>query len=121
MSKMQRRKGAVGELELAELMRSLGLDAARSARNGVDRAEDIMHSIPGVHVECKRVERLNVSQAMKQAADAAGKKIPSVWHRRNREPWLLTIPAEDVLTFAYSVIEASRISREPLPFDEVPM
>ena len=120
MSKMQRTKGAAGERELAELIRTLGIDAARSARNGVDQAEDIMHSIPGVHVECKRVERLNVSQAMRQATDAAGRKIPTVWHRRNREAWLVTIPAADVLMFAHSLIEASRASREPLPFDDVP-
>ena len=120
MSKMQRTKGAQGERELAELIRTLGIDAARSARNGVDQAEDIMHGIPGVHVECKRVERLNVSQAMKQATDAAGRKIPTVWHRRNREAWLVTIPAADVLIFAYSLIEASRASREPLPFDDAP-
>jgi post-segregation antitoxin (ccd killing protein) len=120
VSKMQRTKGAAGERELAELIRTLGIDASRSARNGVDQAEDIMHSIPGVHIECKRVERLNVSQAMKQATDAAGRKIPTVWHRRNREAWLVTIPAADVLIFAYSLIEAARASREPLPFDEDP-
>jgi post-segregation antitoxin (ccd killing protein) len=120
MSKMQRQKGADGERELAELLRSIGIDAQRSARNGVDRAEDIMHNIPGVHIECKRVERLNVSQAMRQATDAAGRKIPTVWHRRNREAWLVTIPAADVLIFAHSLIEASRSSLEPLPFDDAP-
>ena len=120
MGKMQRTKGVAGERELAELIRTLGIDAARSARNGVDQAEDIMHGIPGVHIECKRVERLNVSQAMRQATDAAGRKIPTVWHRRNREAWLVTIPAADVLIFAYSLIEASRASREPLPFDDAP-
>lgn len=120
MSKMQRTKGAAGERELAELMRTLGIDAARSARNGVDQAEDVIHNIPGVHVECKRVEALNISKAIKQATDAAGRKIPTVWHRRNREAWLVTIPAADVLIFAHSLIEASRASREPLPFDEEP-
>ncbi len=119
MGSMQRTKGAAGERELAWMLRKLGITAQRSARNGVDQAEDILHNIPGVHIECKRVERLNVSQAMKQASTAAGKKIPTVWHRRNREPWMVTIPAEDLLTFAYSVIEASSISRNPLPFDEI--
>lgn len=120
MSKMQRTKGAQGELELAWMLRSIGINAQRSARNGVDQAEDIIHNIPGVHIECKRVEKLNISAAMKQAGTAAGKRIPTVWHRRSREAWLVTIPAADVLVFAYSLIEASRASREPLPFDEEP-
>lgn len=103
MGAMQRRKGAAAERELAELMRSLGIQAQRSARNGVDQAEDILHSIPGVHVECKRVERLNVGAAMSQAEAAAGKKIATVWHRRNRGPWLLTMRAEDLVQLCASL------------------
>lgn len=106
MSKMQRTKGAAGERELAELLRSIGIYAQRSARNGVDRAEDILHNIPGVHIECKRVESLNISKAMQQASTAAGKRIPTVWHRRSREKWLVTIPAADIETFACALVAA---------------
>lgn len=134
MGSMQRTKGAAGERELAELLRRLGITAERSARNGVDRAEDIMHGIVGVHIECKRVEALNISKAMKQATAAAGKKIPTVWHRRSRENWLVTIPAIDIAVFAFALIESlntdcdalgGRVATqardgEDLPFDEKP-
>ncbi len=99
MSSMQRRKGAYGERELAELLRTLGVAAERSARNGVDRAEDVMHALVGVHIECKRVERLDLPGAMRQAIQAAGRKVPTVWHRRSREPWLVTLRAEDLPVF----------------------
>jgi len=134
VSKMQRTKGAAGERELAWMLRKLGITAQRSARNGVDQAEDILHNIPGVHIECKRVEKLNISQAMKQATEAACKKIPTVWHRRSREPWLVTIPAIDIAVFAFALIESlntdcdalgGRVATqardgEDLPFDEKP-
>ena len=50
--------------------------------------------LPGIHIECKRVEKLNVLEAMKQSIrDAAhfrdGK--PALFHRRSRSPWLVTM------------------------------
>jgi Holliday junction resolvase len=105
MGAYERRKGAVGERELSEFLREhLKIEAARSARNGVNQAEDIFHSLPGLHIECKRVERLNVTAAMEQANVAAGGKIPSVWHRRNRGEWLVTVRGEDLISLAHLLI-----------------
>lgn len=43
------------------------------------------------HIECKRVEKLNVSQAYAQARqDCGGLSEPIVIHRKNREKWLVT-------------------------------
>jgi len=101
-----RQKGARGERELAAVMQKHlpGVTAERSARCGVHQAEDILHSIPGVHVECKRVEKLNIDKAMAQAADAGGKsKIPTVWHRKNRGEWMVTIPLADLLVFCFTI------------------
>ena len=56
--------------------------------------------LPGVHIECKRVERLNISQAMAQAVRDAKKfqdGVPTVFHRRNREEWLVTMSLNDWL------------------------
>ena len=96
MGAMSRRKGAAGELELAKFLEGiLGVPASRSARNGVDQAEDIHHEIPGLHIECKRVETINVHKALAQAEVASeGKKIPTVWFRRNRGEWILAVPAK---------------------------
>lgn len=65
--------------------------------------------IPGVHIEVKRVERLNVSQAMAQAVRDAEKfndGAPALFHRRSREPWLVTMRLSDWL-------EMSDKKREP--------
>lgn len=62
--------------------------------------ETDLSGLPGVHVEVKRVERLNISQAMAQAVRDAEKfqdGAPTVFHRRNREPWLVTMQLSDWL------------------------
>lgn len=59
-----------------------------------------MSGLPGIHIEVKRVERLNVSEAMKQASRDAERfhdGAPAVFHRRNREPWLVTMKLKDWL------------------------
>lgn len=51
-------------------------------------------------MEVKRVERLNVPEAMKQATRDAKRfqdGVPAVFHRRSREPWLVTMQLEDWL------------------------
>ena len=56
--------------------------------------ETDLTGLPGVHIEYKRVERLNISEAMAQAvrdADRFQDGAPTVFHRRNREPWLVTM------------------------------
>jgi hypothetical protein len=54
--------------------------------------------LPGVHIECKRVERLNLYEAMRQAqrdAERFQDGAPCVFHRRNRKPWLVTMQLTD--------------------------
>ena len=54
--------------------------------------------LPGIHIEVKRVERLNVPEAMKQAVKDAEKfhdGVPALFHRRSREPWLVTMRLQD--------------------------
>jgi hypothetical protein len=50
---------------------------------------------PGFHFEVKAVERLNVNEAMAQAVDDAGQKMPVVAHKRSRGDWLVTMRASD--------------------------
>lgn len=57
-----------------------------------------MTGLPGVHIKCKRVERLNVPEAMIQAEQDAQRfrdGVPAVFHRRSRSPWLVTMKLED--------------------------
>ena len=45
--------------------------------------------------EVKHVERLNVYNAMQQATDDAGDRMPVVAHKRNNHQWLVTMTADD--------------------------
>jgi Holliday junction resolvase len=88
------RKGKAGEREFANLCKQHGFDARRGQQYSGIEGKDIV-GLAGVHVEVKRVERLNVSKAMDQAhKDAKCGEVPIVAHRKNREPWFITMPAE---------------------------
>lgn len=92
-----KRKGCAGEREFAALCRDNGIaEAARGQqfKGGYDSPD--VKGVPGVHVEVKRVERLNIGEAMQQAIrDSEGKTVPIVAHRRNRAPWMITMLADD--------------------------
>lgn len=56
--------------------------------------------LPWVHIEVKRVERLNILEAMTQAirdADRFQDGAPAVFHRRSRSLWLVTMRLTDWL------------------------
>lgn len=99
MSRSQQRKGADGEQELAALLRGHGYEMERGGSLSFGEVPDLV-GLPGVHIECKRVERLNVGAAMGQAiqdAERFGDGAPTLFHRRNRSPWLVTMRLEDWL------------------------
>jgi len=91
-----RNKGANGERELAKIFREeYGIEAQRGK---VFYHESDMTGIPGIHPEVKRVERLNVQEAMEQAVREAEKRQdgkPVVFHRRNNKGWLVTMRLGD--------------------------
>ena len=91
------RKGADGERELARLLRDHGFKTERGGTCSYGTAPDLSGR-PGIHIECKRVERLNIRKAMDQAeADAAKFRdgAPTVFHRQNRGAWLVTMSFDD--------------------------
>lgn len=55
--------------------------------------------LPGIHIECKRVENLNVYNALAQAIRDTGESgdLPAVFHRKNNQPWLVTMRLDDWL------------------------
>lgn len=94
-----KKKGKNGELELSKVLREYGFDSRRGQQySGANGDADVI-GLPGIHIECKRVESLNIQKAMEQANnDAKDTEIPAVFHRRNREPWKVTMYLGDFMT-----------------------
>jgi len=83
MGKSSQRKGRDGERELRDRLKEYGFD-----------------------VEC--VEKLNVSEAMRQAVRDSERfrdGMPALFHRRNRQPWLVTVKLEDFMRMYQTAAE----------------
>jgi len=107
-----REKGKRGERELAAALRANGYDCRRGQQYcGANGDADVV-GLPGLHIECKRVERLNLEDAMGQAAaDAKTGEKPAVFHRKNHAPWMVTMLLDDFMEL-YREWEAGRGSGE---------
>ena len=96
MGKSQREKGKRGERELAGRLRDHVYDCRRGQHFCGAIGDADVTGLPGIHIECKRVERLNLQEAMEQSnRDARTGEIPTVFHRRDRSEWLVTMKLED--------------------------
>lgn len=87
-----KQKGNNGEREFAQYCRDHGFDVYRNPQNGEKGSIDNpdVKGIQGVHVEVKRVEKLNINhRAMNQAiSDAAGQTADFISAcRRERCAW----------------------------------
>lgn len=90
-----RNKGKSGEREWARFLTSEGYSARRGQQySGLDGRDVVCDDLP-IHWEVKRVERLNIRDAVDQAKRDAGELLPAVAHRRNHSEWLVTMPAVD--------------------------
>ena len=90
-----RAKGKRGELELSRALGEYGYGCRRGQQYAGANGDADVVGLPGIHIECKRVERLDISGAVAQAKmDARPGELPAVFHRRNREGWLVTMPLE---------------------------
>ena len=62
-----RDKGARGERELSSKLREYGYNARRTQQFcGANGDADVV-GLPNIHIECKRVEKLNIYNAIAQA------------------------------------------------------
>ena len=101
-----RRKGAVGEREFAALLREHGFDARRGCQfsGSPDSPDVVSDALAWLHVEIKRVQNLNLTDACVQAEGDCGGKPWIVAHRRNHAPWLITMRAETFFNFLRGVL-----------------
>jgi len=93
-----KQKGKDGELELSHKLRTAGYDTRRSQQFCGAAGDADVVGIPGLHIECKRVESLNVDKAYEQAcSDSLEGLIPVVMHRKNRQSWKVTLSLADFI------------------------
>lgn len=87
-----RDKGKRGELEAAHLLQNYGYDTRRGQQfSGANGDADVV-GLPHVHLEIKRVEKLNIDDALSQSVrDAREDEVPVVMHRKNRTEWKTTM------------------------------
>lgn len=91
-----KQKGARGERELSSKFKEHGFDTRRGQQYcGANGDADVV-GLPNIHIECKRVQALNIYNAISQAkADAKETEFPAVFHRKDRCNWLVTMELED--------------------------
>ena len=91
-----KQKGNRGERELASKLREHGFDCRRSQQySGANGDADVL-GLHKIHIECKRVEKLNIDNAMLQAIkDRLPNNYPAVFHRKNNHKWLVTMQLDD--------------------------
>ena len=95
-----RQKGARAERELANLLKEYGYETRRGQQySGANGDADVV-GLDKIHIECKRVERLNIDDAVAQSIrDARESETPVVMHRKNNQPWLVTMRLVDWIEF----------------------
>lgn len=100
MGAMQRRKGADAEREIVLLLKEKGIRAQRTAplQSAKGSNDPDVLGLPGVHLEVKRCERIEIDRWCAQAELAAKPTdIPAVAWRRTRQDWRVAIPLDDFL------------------------
>ena len=94
-----RQKGKRGEVELAHLLSEYGFRCRRGQQySGANGDADVV-GIPGVHIECKRTNRLKPYDFLAQARrDARDGEMPVVMMRSDRQDWLALMSLDDLMT-----------------------
>lgn len=91
-----KQKGARGERELSSKLKEYGYNTRRGQQYcGANGDADVV-GLPGIHIECKRVERLNIYDAISQAkADKKENELVAVFHRKDRSEWLVSMTLDE--------------------------
>ena len=80
---------------MAKKLRDYGYNCRRGQQyNGLE-GEDVV-GLDYIHIECKRVQKLNIDEALQQAKrDCNTNQLPAVFHRKNGEKWKVTMELDD--------------------------
>lgn len=97
MGKTSQRKGRDGELELCSRLREHGFDVKPGEAVSFGEVPDLT-GLDGIHVEVKRCEKLALTSWLEQSRKDSERfrdGLPAVFHRRNRQDWLVTMTLSD--------------------------
>ena len=113
MSINSREKGKKGEIEIAHILQEYGYETRRGQQFNAANGDADVVGLPGIHLEIKRVERLNIDKALEQSirdtyADEirqGSDLIPVVMHRSNSDhkkdstkgTWKVTLRLDDFM------------------------
>lgn len=93
-------KGRRAELELAQFLQDHGVRNAQPGDPLNYGQQPDVKGVAGLHIECKRHERLEITRWYEQAqADAQRMQDgrPVVIYRQNRRPWMIVMSLSDFL------------------------
>lgn len=111
MGKFSRDKGKRGELAVAHAFKEYGYDAHRTAqfKGNTGQAGDV-EGVPFLHIEVKFCERMTLydwmDQAVRDATEERKGNFPTVIHKQNNKPMLVTMRFDDFIML-YREYEAS--------------
>lgn len=111
-----KKKGAKGERELANKLKEYGYNCRRTQQfcGNTGQADDVI-GLDYIHIECKRVERLNIYEAMEQAIrDTKDNKFPTVFHRKNNKEWLVTTRLDDYMQLYNEYYSSMKLKEKEL-------
>ena len=91
-----RQKGARFERTLAAALRDYGYECRRGQQYcGTNGDADVI-GLPGIHIEAKHQERMNLYDWMGQAKrDARQDELPAVFHKKNNAEILVSMELAD--------------------------
>lgn len=114
MAVNSKQKGARFERQLASRFREYGYEARRTAQycGNTGDASDVV-GLPGIHIEAKHQERMQLYDWMAQAKwDSSGTNtLPAVFHKKNNASILVTMEFEDWMRL-YTEWEAGQERKE---------
>lgn len=99
-----RNKGSRGELEVAKIINDrLGLELHRTPNSGAfkwhDNLKGDVQGWPGMHLEVKRAERLQIPKWLEQTEDdCPDGSVPLLVFRQSHQPWRVVMRLDDLLT-----------------------
>lgn len=100
MAVNSKQKGARFERKLAAILRDYGYKTRRTAQycGNTGDASDVV-GLPGLHIEAKHQERMNLYEWMSQAKrDSEGTgRLPAVFHKKNNAEILVTMRLDDFM------------------------